>query len=78
MRARLLSVPKESERMDKQPFKGAADGTSGAMKDAAGKMNGDKKPRAEGHMDKAKGAAREFIGDAKDARRKTDKGDIKH
>jgi len=64
--------------MDKEHVKGAADKTSGAMKDAAGKMTGNDKLRAEGQMDKAKGAAREFIGDAKDATRKADKGDSKH
>jgi uncharacterized protein YjbJ (UPF0337 family) len=64
--------------MDKEHAKGAADKTSGAMKDAAGKMTGNDKLRAEGQMDKAKGAARDFIGDAKDAARKADKGDVKH
>ena len=63
--------------MDKEHVKGAADKTSGAMKDAAGKATGNDKLRAEGQMDKAKGAAREFIGDAKDAGRKAE-DDMKH
>jgi len=63
--------------MDKEHVKGAADKTSGALKDAAGKVTGNEKLRAEGQIDKAKGAAREFIGDAKDATRKTE-DDIKH
>jgi uncharacterized protein YjbJ (UPF0337 family) len=37
------------------------------VKDAAGRMMDDKKLRAEGKMDKAKGSAREALGDAKDA-----------
>lgn len=64
--------------MDKEHVKGAADKVSGAAKDAAGKMTGDKKLEAEGKMDKAKGAARDFIGDAKDAAKRADKGDVKH
>ena len=39
----------------------------GAVKDAAGKMTGDKELQAEGKMDKAKGEARHALGDAKDA-----------
>jgi uncharacterized protein YjbJ (UPF0337 family) len=64
--------------MDKQHVKGAADKASGAIKDGAGKMTGDKNLQAQGKMDKAKGAARDFIGDAKDAARRADKGDVKH
>ena len=60
--------------MDKEHVKGAADKASGAAKDAAGKMTGDKKLEAEGKMDKAKGAARDFIGDAKDSAKRADKG----
>jgi uncharacterized protein YjbJ (UPF0337 family) len=37
------------------------------VKDAAGKMMGDKGLQAEGKMDKAKGEARQALGDAKDA-----------
>ena len=64
--------------MDKEHVKGAADKATGAMKDAAGKMTGNNKLRAEGEIDKAKGEAREWLGDAKDAGRKSDKRDAKH
>jgi uncharacterized protein YjbJ (UPF0337 family) len=37
------------------------------VKDTVGKMTGDDKLRAEGKIDKAKGEACEFAGDAKDA-----------
>ena len=59
--------------MDKEHVKGAADKVSGAAKEAAGKMTGNKKLEAEGKIDKAKGEAREFIGDVKDASKKADK-----
>ena len=53
--------------MDKEHVKGAADKAKGAIKDAAGKVTGDKELQAEGKMDKAKGAAHSATGDAKDA-----------
>jgi uncharacterized protein YjbJ (UPF0337 family) len=53
--------------MDREHVKCAADKAKGAMKDGTGKMMGDKKLQAEGKMDKAKGEAREALGDAKDA-----------
>jgi uncharacterized protein YjbJ (UPF0337 family) len=53
--------------MDKEHVKGAADKAKGAIKDAAGKITGDKELQAEGKLDKAKGAAHSAIGDAKDA-----------
>lgn len=56
--------------MDKEHLKGAADKAKGAIKDAAGKVTGDKQMQAEGKLDKAKGAAREAMGDAKDAVRR--------
>jgi uncharacterized protein YjbJ (UPF0337 family) len=59
--------------MDKEHIKGAADKAKGAVKDAAGKMMGDKKMQAEGKMDKAKGAAHQTAGDVKDAVRQADK-----
>ena len=52
--------------MDKEHVKGAADKAKGAIKDAAGKVTGDKELQAEGKMDKAKGAAHNAAGDAKD------------
>ena len=59
--------------MDKEHVKGALDKASGAAKEAAGKMTGDKKLEAEGKIDKAKGEARDVIGDVKDAARKAGK-----
>lgn len=53
--------------MDKEHIKGAADKTKGAIKDAAGKVMGDKELQAEGKLDKAKGSAHNAAGDAKDA-----------
>jgi uncharacterized protein YjbJ (UPF0337 family) len=53
--------------MDKEHIKGAADKVKGAVKDTAGKLTGDLNMQAEGKMDKAKGAAHEALGDAKDA-----------
>ena len=52
--------------MDSEHVKGAADKIKGAVKDAAGKVTGDKEMQAEGKMDKAKGAAHNAAGDAKD------------
>ena len=56
--------------MDKEHIKGAADKAKGAVKDAAGKMTGDKELQAEGKMDKAKGEAHKTAGDIKDAAKK--------
>jgi uncharacterized protein YjbJ (UPF0337 family) len=55
--------------MDREHVKGAADKVKGAIKDAAGKMTGDREMQAEGKMDKAKGAAHNVAGDVKDAAR---------
>jgi uncharacterized protein YjbJ (UPF0337 family) len=53
--------------------KGAADKAKGAIKEAAGKVGGDRKLQTEGKIDKAKGAAHNVAGDVKDAVRKADK-----
>jgi uncharacterized protein YjbJ (UPF0337 family) len=53
--------------MDKEHIKGAADNAKGAVKEAAGKVTGDKKLEAEGHLDKAKGEVHKAAGDVKDA-----------
>jgi uncharacterized protein YjbJ (UPF0337 family) len=53
--------------VDKEHVKGAADKAKGAIKDAAGKMTGDKQMQAEGKLDKAKGAVHQAAGDIKDA-----------
>ena len=59
--------------MDKEHVKGAADKAKGAIKDAAGKITGDKQMQAEGKFDKAKGAAHQAAGDVKDAARRAEK-----
>jgi uncharacterized protein YjbJ (UPF0337 family) len=56
--------------MDREHVKGAADRAKGAIKDAAGKVTGDKELQTEGKMDKAKGSAHNLAGDVKDAVRK--------
>jgi uncharacterized protein YjbJ (UPF0337 family) len=56
--------------MDREHVKGAADKAKGAIKDAAGKVTGDKELQTEGKFDKAKGAAHNVVGDVKDAVRK--------
>lgn len=53
--------------MDKEHIKGAYHKTKGAVKDAIGKVTGNKKTQAEGKVDKAKGAAHNVAGDVKDA-----------
>jgi uncharacterized protein YjbJ (UPF0337 family) len=55
--------------VDKQHVKGAADKAKGAVKDAVGKIIGDKEMQAEGKLDKAKGNIRQAVGDVKDAAR---------
>jgi uncharacterized protein YjbJ (UPF0337 family) len=56
--------------MDREHVKGAADKVKGAIKDAAGKVTGDKDLQTEGKIDKAKGTAHNVAGDVKDAVRK--------
>ena len=56
--------------MDREHVKGVADKAKGAIKDAAGKMTGDKKLETEGKIDKAKGSAHNAAGDLKDALKK--------
>ena len=56
--------------MDREHVKGTADKAKGAIKDAAGKLTGDKELQTEGKMDKAKGSVHNAAGDVKDAIRK--------
>lgn len=56
--------------MDKEHVKGAADKAKGAIKEAAGKVTGDKTLETEGKVDKVKGAVHNAVGDAKDALKK--------
>ena len=60
--------------MDREHVKGAADKAKGAIKDAAGKVTGDKELQTEGKLDKAKGAVHTAVGDAKDAIKKATNG----
>lgn len=53
--------------MDKEHVKGAADKAKGAIKDAAGKVTGNKELQAEGKTDKAKGDVHNAAGNVKDA-----------
>ena len=64
--------------MTDERIKGKAEEIKGKVKSAVGDLIGNEKLQAEGKMDKAKGEAREFIGDAKDAGKKANKGDMKH
>ena len=59
--------------MDREHVKGAADKAKGAIKEAAGKVTGDKEAadRRQDRQDKRRGSQRR--GDVKDAVRKADK-----
>lgn len=53
--------------MDKNRVEGAAHQAKGAVKEAAGKVTGDKKTQAEGAAEKAAGKVQNAVGGAKDA-----------
>jgi len=55
--------------MHKDQMKGAAKDAKGSIKEAAGKMTGDDRLRAEGAADKAAGKMQKGVGDMKDAAR---------
>ncbi|ANC91203.1 CsbD family protein [Azospirillum humicireducens] len=55
--------------MDKDRIEGAARSVKGSIKEAAGKLTGDKKTETEGQADKAAGKVQNTIGGAKDAAR---------
>jgi uncharacterized protein YjbJ (UPF0337 family) len=52
--------------MDKERIKGMADQAKGSMKEAAGKVMGDKKLKTEGELDRAEGKVRNAVGGIKD------------
>lgn len=52
--------------MDKDRIEGAGNQIKGAVKDAAGKLAGDRKLQAEGKVDKAVGKVQTEVGKAKD------------
>ena len=70
---RVFPNNEEESAVDSEHVKGAADKVKGAIKDTAGKVTGDKELQAEGKFDKAKGAAHNAAGDAKDAVRNATK-----
>jgi uncharacterized protein YjbJ (UPF0337 family) len=53
--------------MDKDRMEGAGRQVKGAIKDAAGKVSGDRKLQAEGKVDKATGKVQTEVGKTKDA-----------
>jgi uncharacterized protein YjbJ (UPF0337 family) len=55
--------------MDKDRVEGMGHQAKGAVKDAAGKVLGDKKMEAEGKTEKAAGKVQNAVGGAKDAAR---------
>jgi uncharacterized protein YjbJ (UPF0337 family) len=55
--------------MHKDQMKGAAKDAKGSIKEAAGKMTGDDRLRAEGAADKAAGKMQKGVGNMKDAAR---------
>ena len=57
--------------MDKDRLKGMAKQVSGSIKEAVGKMTGDRKTQAEGTTEKTGGKAQNAVGGAKDAVRYT-------
>lgn len=59
--------------MDKERIKGAAEQGKGKMKEAAGKVVGDEKLKAEGKMDQAEGKVRNTVGGIKDSMRDSEK-----
>jgi uncharacterized protein YjbJ (UPF0337 family) len=61
--------------MDKDRIEGSAKQAQGAVKQAAGKITGDSKLKAEGAADKLTGKLQNAVGGAKDAIRDADKTD---
>jgi uncharacterized protein YjbJ (UPF0337 family) len=57
----------EETTMDKDRIKGSAEQAKGAVKEAAGKILGDKKLETDGKTDKAAGQVQNAIGGLKDA-----------
>jgi uncharacterized protein YjbJ (UPF0337 family) len=53
--------------MDKDRIEGSANQAKGAMKEAAGKVTGDAKLKAEGAADKAAGKVQNAVGGLKDS-----------
>jgi uncharacterized protein YjbJ (UPF0337 family) len=64
---RTQQTNNEDMAMDKDRIKGSAEQAKGAVKEAAGKVLGDKKLETEGKTDKAAGKVQNAIGGLKDA-----------
>jgi uncharacterized protein YjbJ (UPF0337 family) len=66
--AAIVLRPTHSEdmAMDKDRIKGSAEQAKGAVKEAAGKISGDKKLESEGKADKVAGKVQNAIGGLKD------------
>ena len=58
---------REDTAMDKDRINGSAEQAKGAVKEAAGKVFGDKKLETEGKTDKAVGKVQNAVGGLKDA-----------
>ena len=59
--------------MDKDRIEGSANQAKGAVKEAAGKITGDTKLKAEGAADKAAGKVQNAVGGLKDSLRDASK-----
>lgn len=59
--------------IDKDRIKGTAQKIKGGIKEAVGKMIGDKKLETDGKIDKASGSVRKAVGEAKDVVRDVSK-----
>jgi uncharacterized protein YjbJ (UPF0337 family) len=59
--------PKQERVMDKDRVEGAMHQAKGKVKEAAGKVTGDKKTQSEGTAEKAAGKVQNSVGGAKDA-----------
>jgi uncharacterized protein YjbJ (UPF0337 family) len=59
----------EIEAMDKDRIQGAAHQAKGGMKEAAGRVTGDQKLKAEGKAEKTAGKVQNAVGGVKDSAR---------
>jgi uncharacterized protein YjbJ (UPF0337 family) len=65
-----MHVPLRKDRiMDDDRIEGAGKQVKGSIKEAIGKITGDRSAQAEGAIEKAKGKAQSALGKAKDAAR---------
>jgi uncharacterized protein YjbJ (UPF0337 family) len=62
-----LAADHEEKIMDKDRIEGVGHQAKGAVKEAAGKVMGDKKTEAEGKTERAAGKVQNAVGGAKDA-----------